>query len=366
MGSQLSVLVVDDISVSLTSPQGTPYHSDDERSVNAVVAAASPSDDEDASTRPVYPLTQLTPLTPPTPKAPTETYALIEIPCDVSRRILESMGLSGRVKLSVCSKTLANSIYSKRYLWATIDFGAELSFKQRSLLTDRSLHRLLENVQAKQITKALSVRRCEKIQGYGLEPLRGSAVIEELDLRVKPSDTAFNGRTGLHDSFVLGLLSSMMPFARPTEASHRTTMTSKLFTIRFNRQRNPDRVEGRPMRMHECFTSYSQVRTWVESFDGSLKDRLWLDRVPCSHCNGVLVEKIPSSIFEGIDASAIRCVQCKQFSCGQNGCKSTSRCQLCLNDLCCVSVKSCDNCNYDICEVRLGFWFVHKLILEYF
>ena len=159
-------------------------------------------------------------------------------------------------------------------------------------------------------------------------------------------------RTGLDDSFVIGLLQSMMPFARPTETNQRTAITSRLFTVRFNNQRRPTRVGDRPMRMHECFNPYSQVKKFMESFDGSLKDRLWADRVPCGHCNCVLVEKIPSKVFESTDASAIRCAQCKTFSCGQNGCKSISRCQRCYDDLCCVEVKRCDSCNRDTCLVR--------------
>jgi len=326
MGSQVSVLVAayDHYqSVSLT-PSGTPHPADDgQRSVFSAATAGL------------------------TPAAAADRSAFAEIPNDVSRCILECMDLSARVKLSTCSKALGGYIFSKSYLWESIDFGAELSYRQRQLLTDRSVYRLLENVDAKRVTKVLSVRFCGKIQGYSLEPLRGSVVLEDLDLSVHAG--TYPQRTGLDDSFVIDLLQSMMPFARPTETNQRKANTSRLFTVRFTNQRNPTRVGDRPMRMHECFNPYSRVRNFMESFDGSLKDRLWADRVPCGHCNCVLVEKIPTDVFESTDASAIRCAQCNTLSCGQKGCKSTCRCQWCYNAFCCVEFKRCGSCNRDAC-----------------
>ena len=276
---------------------------------------------------------------------------LIEIPDDVTRCLLTSLSLSSLVKLSVCSKTLAESVYSRSYLWEKIDLE-RLSYRQRPALTDRSLHRLLEAVNAKEITKSLSIRCCTKIQGFGLEPLRGSHVLEELDLRNKCPYDSMNGKTGLEDSFVVNLLGTMMPFARPTHDNCRSGLTARLFTVRFNAQEKPPLVNGvnTANRIQDCFHSYGQVKKFLDSFDGSLKDRLWIDRVPCSHCDEPLVEKVPCNQFETKEAAALRCFECSKISCGQNECPSTKRCQKCFSDLCCVNIDTCDECRIAKCS----------------
>lgn len=278
---------------------------------------------------------------------------LIEIPDDVTRCLLTSLSLSSLVKLSVCSKTLAESVYSRSYLWEKIDLET-LSYRQRQALNDRSLHRLLKAVNAKEVTKSLSIRYCTNIQGFGLEPLRGSHVLEELDLR-KKHQGVING-TGLEESFVLSLLKTMMPFARPNHDNCRSGMTSRLFTIRFNAQKKPPLVNGvnTANRIQDCFHLYGEVKKFFDSFDGSLKDRLWIDRVSCSHCDTPIVEKIPSAQFETKEASALRCFECSKISCGQNECPSTKRCQKCFSDLCCARIDTCDKCRITMCSSCYG------------
>jgi hypothetical protein len=276
-------------------------------------------------------------------------FVLMEIPDDVTRCLLTSLSLPSLVKLSVCSKSLAESVFSRSYLWQKIDLS-KLSYYQCNALTDRSLHRLLDAINAKGVTKALSIGCCNNIQGFGLEPLRGSQVIEELDLRKKYFQSTDG--TGLEDSFVVNLLGTMMPFARPTHANYRSGMTSRLFTVRFNAQKKPPLTNGvaTASRIQECFYSYGQVKKFLDSFDGSLKDRLWIDRVPCSHCNEPLVEKVPIEQFENNDASMLRCFECKSVSCGQKECPPIKRCQMCFSDLCCVNIGTCELCRVPICR----------------
>ena len=288
-----------------------------------------------------------------TSSMPSGRFALIEIPEDVTRSLLTCMDIPSLVKLSVCSKSMAESVYSRSYLWERIDLST-ISYSRRPLLTDRSLHRLLDAVNAKEVTKALSLSHCHKIQGYGLEPLRGSVVLEELDLRVKQwlgLDVAPDGTTGLDDGFVSNLLGTMMPIARPTSSNQRSATLSRLFTVRFNSQKKPPTLDGvaTARRIQDCFHSHGQVKKFLEQFDGSLKDRLWIDRVPCGRCDAALVEKIPSEQLEANDASALRCFECKAVSCGQSGCPPTKRCQRCFADLCCVGVEKCEQCRKVSC-----------------
>ena len=322
----------------------------------ALLGQPSPDDDDSIIDLCDSPSTASTPpntgkSTTPASSSINSRLVLIEIPDDVTRCLLTSLSLSSLVKLSVCSKTLAESVYSRSYLWEKIDLET-LSYHQRNDFSDRSLHRLLEAVNAKAITKSLSISRCAKIQGFGLEPLRGSHAIEELDLRNKCPYDSINGKTGLEDSFVVNLLGTMMPFARPTHDNCRSGLTARLFTVRFNAQKKPPLVNGvnTANRIQDCFHSYGQVKKFLDSFDGSLKDRLWIDRVPCCHCNEPLVGRIPCNQFETKEAAALRCFECSKISCGQNECPSTKRCQKCFSDLCCVNIDTCDECRIPMCS----------------
>ena len=65
--------------------------------------------------------------------------------------------------------------------WDTLDFG-EIERELAARLTDLDIEKVLLCIDAVNRVKRLKLTNCIKISGIGLEPLRGSAVIEQIDL----------------------------------------------------------------------------------------------------------------------------------------------------------------------------------------
>ena len=63
----------------------------------------------------------------------------------------------------------------------TLDFG-EISSILASKLTDDDIASILVSIDAKNTLKVLKLIGCDNISGAGLEPLRGSSVLEQIDL----------------------------------------------------------------------------------------------------------------------------------------------------------------------------------------
>ena len=90
--------------------------------------------------------------------------------------------LSSRIRLASTSKTLQKLIFQDCIpLWREIDFS-DLPYATKQSLTDEMLASLLIRVNAKSVTRTINLTSCNGIQGTGLEPLRGSEVLEILDM----------------------------------------------------------------------------------------------------------------------------------------------------------------------------------------
>lgn len=78
--------------------------------------------------------------------------------------------------------------------WESLDFG-DIEKSLAAKLTDDIVHMVLNCIDAKTRLKTLKMAGCVNITGIGLEPLRGSAVLELLDLSLvgqseKPLDVS--------------------------------------------------------------------------------------------------------------------------------------------------------------------------------
>ena len=65
--------------------------------------------------------------------------------------------------------------------WDILDFG-EIEIKLASKLSDDDIEKVLLCIDAVNSVKKLKLANCVNITGAGLEPLRGSLVIEQIDL----------------------------------------------------------------------------------------------------------------------------------------------------------------------------------------
>ena len=94
-------------------------------------------------------------------------------------RVLFDIALSGDVLSSIDG----NSRGVAGDHWDTLDFG-EIEISLAKKLRDRHLKAILLRIDAVNNLKRLTLTNCVKITGVGLEPLRGSIVIEQIDLSI--------------------------------------------------------------------------------------------------------------------------------------------------------------------------------------
>jgi len=127
--------------------------------------------------------------------------------------VLSYLDLYSLIKFSGTSKTCQKIVYNDipKNRFATINLSGNQN------ITDDQLHAFLDNINANQNTRVLSLVGCTKITGTGLVPLSGSSVLEDIDLRVLGSlplqgDSAcLLGSTGLDEECVGDILNSMLP-----------------------------------------------------------------------------------------------------------------------------------------------------------
>lgn len=127
--------------------------------------------------------------------------------------VLSYLDLRSLVKFTGVSNTCKSIVFNEMpaATWCEIDLSG-------SHITDDQLRTLLRNVKAKENTRVLSVVGCVNVRGPGLEPLFGSTVLEDIDLRVRGSLPLkgelgkLHGPSGLAENSVARTLLSMLTF----------------------------------------------------------------------------------------------------------------------------------------------------------
>ncbi|KAL3810765.1 hypothetical protein ACHAXA_001590 [Cyclostephanos tholiformis] len=127
--------------------------------------------------------------------------------------VLAYIDLCSLIKFSCTSKACRDVVFLNvpKARWRRIDLSGN------SRITDEQLRVFLENIDARTTTRILSLVGCPNVNGTGLEPLRGSIVMEDIDLRVRGSlplvgDLGkLRGPSGLREDCVAEILRSMLP-----------------------------------------------------------------------------------------------------------------------------------------------------------
>lgn len=104
------------------------------------------------------------------------------LPDELLIEVLDFRDVPSRIHLARGNKALQQRVYRDcSQAWETIDFS-ELTDKQTESITDAALSILLSRVNAKDVTKHLSLESCSAIRGNGIIPLQGSRVLESVRL----------------------------------------------------------------------------------------------------------------------------------------------------------------------------------------
>ena len=77
--------------------------------------------------------------------------------------------------------SVSNTILAQHQNWDTLDFE-DIDKSCQKRLTDRDIHQILVCIDAVNNLRSLKLTHCFNVTGAGLEPLRGSTVLERIDL----------------------------------------------------------------------------------------------------------------------------------------------------------------------------------------
>lgn len=113
------------------------------------------------------------------------TLSVRDLPDGVLANVVTYLAPPSRAMLAVATESRA-IISNDSGEWSTLDFvDVEESLAKK--LTDDDFHRILVCIDARESLKVLKLTGCVNITGKGLEPLRGSVVLEQIDLSLVQS-----------------------------------------------------------------------------------------------------------------------------------------------------------------------------------
>uniref|UniRef100_A0A7S2P2B5 Uncharacterized protein n=1 Tax=Skeletonema marinoi TaxID=267567 RepID=A0A7S2P2B5_9STRA len=232
--------------------------------------------------------------------------------------------------------------------WATLDFG-EIEKELAIMLKDEDIERVLQCIDAVNKVKRLKLANCVNITGAGLEPLRGSLIIEQIDL----------GLVGAHQS----------PKLYPEPSISCNHVLPILDTI--------IATEGCALRHLQFPLVWLQEPSTDSEFHQFLQryNQMWANRgtISCLECNkGLPVGSGSRNEWIGTDTHGPEygqqyntcygcfkhyCYDCKMNFCSTcqmdycDDCTKMSDCQVCgdshCNDCC---EHECHECNAKICS----------------
>jgi hypothetical protein len=127
--------------------------------------------------------------------------------------VLAYLDLYSLIKFTCTSKACGDVVYRDvpKSRWREVDISGN------NRITDVQLRTFLMNIDARDNTRVLSLAGCVRVNGTGLDPLRGLTVMEDIDLCVlgtlphSGESGKMCGPSGLSENCVAGILDSMLP-----------------------------------------------------------------------------------------------------------------------------------------------------------
>lgn len=253
-------------------------------------------------------------------------------------------------------------------LWRTIDFST-VDAERRKKITDRTIDALLCSVYAREVTTNLNLFGCEGITGVGLQSLRGSKVLEGIDLRFY-GGTCPRGLPTLPDCDVISdVICSMPPIAFRSEGG--------VFGLKMLRvDRFPYlSLSVLPKTMCEEEEQLRkdislQMKHLFRSFSIAVASKLEFESTACCRgCNKSVYDKVVTkdkmrecNVYDRFAPRSI-CFACMGPHCGNDGCIEMNRCDICEKQSCSECEKMM-KCGKSICFVNSFLFSWTYLILH--
>jgi len=229
--------------------------------------------------------------------------------------------------------TISTAILSSEQ-WDTLNFGYCNSVWVHTL-TDDVLYAILTCISAHDVLKKINLTDCINIEGHGLNPLRGSVVLEQMDLRIMRKHVVkLYSPPLICKEIVVPILDSII-------SADGCSLKYVVF----------------PAKWRDKYTS-ADGDLYLESFRERYTEHLNNCGINCSLCNESMVSNIwmaDGDLFQcNICFTCLRpfCDDCKDCD-GEPYILHCAECELSYcND--CLPVKACVECEEDRCEDHLN------------
>ncbi|KAL7531080.1 hypothetical protein ACHAXR_004419 [Thalassiosira sp. AJA248-18] len=252
-------------------------------------------------------------------------------PSATSKVILSSASQTSKVPMGVIGEE------QNTERWVTLNF-ADISKNLALRLTDEDVGAILVCINAKKSLKTLKLAGCINIEGHGLEPLRSSTVLEQIDL----------GLVGQHES----------PLIEPEPRLSEETVVTILNTI-ISADSNSLKHIQFPKKWRDVMYigPGPMLGRFIERYNELLENR----SISCAKCDRSLGESAGREWIHG-DHNApwygmqnYTCCQCTKYfcySCQAEGGDFLCWCLKCEKDYCsdCVPMVECTGCGNDACK----------------
>jgi hypothetical protein len=272
---------------------------------------------------------------------------LSDLPIGILELTTSFLAAPSRALFAVALTNNENNLPGENYSsvagsdWDTLDFG-EIEKDLAARLSDDDISDILQHIDAANNLKRLMLTNCTNITGVGLEPLRGSTVVEQIDLSLTDDGESprLDPEPPISCELVLPILDSII-------ASDRCAIKHLQFPYKFRKDRSTESA------FHAFILRYHQM---------------WGNRntVTCLYCD---VDLPPDGepgtrphywIFTrgsgAYGTHAMSCYQCTNHYCygcnDEDGIRNFSYCNQCQRDYCknCVKVDGCDGCDKLFCK----------------
>ncbi len=275
--------------------------------------------------------------------------SLSDLPIGILEHAVSFLSAPSRALLALTFTTNENNPPSENYSsiagsdWETLDFG-EVEKDLATKLSDDDISSILQHIDAVNKVKRLRLTNCTKITGGGLEPLRGSKIIEQIDLSLTAvgEDVKLDPDPFISCELVLPILDSIV-------AAEGCALKHLQFPYKWRKNSVAD------SEFHAFILRYNEMRDNRET-------------ITCLNCDGNIphaslrwINTRENSIFYASHNHV--CYQCTKhycYNCPEDGSDDMfldgrgyyRYCQVCQRDYCkeCAKFDSCELCEDHVCE----------------
>ena len=288
-------------------------------------------------------------------------------PCEASKVMVTAKPLKD-IKISYCSPDWRKqSDRKKSYQWDFVDFE-DVDKVLAVKLTDGDIGGLLVCINAVNTIKKLKLKGCVNITGRALEPLRGSKVLEQIDLSLVGAEGTWNESPDLpfvpdiSSEVVIPILDSIIDvegsalehIQLPKKWRVEQSDLLRHFLARYNRALNSRELTCSHKQRYKdppCGeTCHDFEDTPLVPHDVEHQD-FGIQHFTCYECQKHFCEEHSEWMVPGV------CEICEKVAC--NDCHKTTSCDECYKFVCwkCTRIEYCDSCDRDLCyECGHVFW----------